>query len=68
MKPNQKVLEAMLANAFYRINFPLLSFICESYKTYNLPVNKEFLERVEKFLLDIRSKVLAMVNVNLSHL
>ncbi len=61
MKPNQKVLEAMLKNAFRRINFPLLSLICESYQTYNLAVNKGFLERIEKFLLDIRAKILAMV-------
>ena len=63
MKPNQKVLEAMLKSAFHRINFPLLSFICESYQTNNLAVNKGFLERIEKFLLDIRSKILAMVCV-----
>jgi hypothetical protein len=51
----------MLKNAFLRINFPLLSLICQSYQTYNLAVNKGFLERIEKFLLDIRSKILAMV-------
>jgi hypothetical protein len=61
LKPNQKILEAMLNNAFYRYNFPLLSLICESYPAYNLPVNKRFLERIEKFLSDIRSKILAMV-------
>jgi hypothetical protein len=61
LKPNQKVLGAMLKNAFYRTNFPLLSLICESYRTYNLAVNKGFLERIEKFLSDIRSKILAMV-------
>ncbi len=61
LKPNQKVLEAMLNNAFYRHNFPLLSLICESYPAYNLAVNKRFLERIEKFLSDIRSKILAMV-------
>ncbi|CAF4710669.1 unnamed protein product, partial [Rotaria sp. Silwood2] len=65
LKPNQKVLEAMLNNAFHRTNFPLLSFICESYRTYNLAVNKGFLERIEKFLLDIRSKILAMEHANL---
>ncbi|CAF1021917.1 unnamed protein product [Rotaria sordida] len=64
LKPNQKILEAMLNNAFYRTNFPLLSFICESYRTYNLAVNKGFLERIEKFLLDIRSKILAMEHAN----
>ncbi|CAF3360101.1 unnamed protein product [Rotaria socialis] len=67
LKPNQKVLEAMLRNAFYRTNFPLLSLICESYKTYNLAVNKGFLERIEKFLLDIRSKILAMEHANVDN-
>ena len=51
----------MLPNAFRRTNFPLLTLICESYRTYDLSVNKGFLERTEKFLLDIRSKILAMV-------
>lgn len=67
MKPNQKVLEAMLKNTFYHTNFPLLAFICESYQTCNLPVNKGFLERTEKFLLDIRSKILDMVRINNSN-
>lgn len=53
----------MLYNAFRRTNFPLLSLICESYRTYNLPVNEKFLERIEKFLLDIRTKILAMVGI-----
>ncbi len=51
----------MLNNAFHRVNFPLLALICESFKTYNLAVNKVFLARIEKFLLDTRTKVLAMV-------
>lgn len=66
MTPNQKVLEAMLKTAFYHANFPLLALICESFKTYNLAVNKEFLERMEKYLLDTRSKILAMVRKNAS--
>jgi hypothetical protein len=53
----------MLKNAFYRTNFSLLSLICESYRTYNLAVNKGFLERIEKFLIDVRSKILAMVRM-----
>jgi len=53
----------MLKTAFYRTNFPLLSLICQSYQTYNLPVNKEFVERTERFLQDTRSKVLAMVRM-----
>ena len=61
LPPNQKVLEAMLNNAFHRVNFPLLALICESYQTSKLPVNEVFLQRVEKFLLDIRAKILAMV-------
>lgn len=61
LKPNQKILDSMLKNAFFLTNFPLLAFICESYRTHNLPVNEDALRRIEKFLLDTRSKILAMV-------
>jgi hypothetical protein len=61
MKPNQKVLDAMLKKALFRMNFPLLSFICESYQTNQLPVHDQTLRRIESFLLDTRSKILAMV-------
>lgn len=61
MKPNQKVLDAMLNNAFRRFNFPLLSLICDAYRTYNLSLTEVSLQRIEKFLLEIRSKILVMV-------
>lgn len=61
MKPNQKILGAMLRNAFYRTNFPFITLICETYRAYNLQANKIFLERLEKFLLEVRTKILAMV-------
>ena len=51
----------MLSTAFYRMNFPLLALACESFRTYKLPVNAQFLGRLEKFLVDVRSKILAMV-------
>ena len=66
LKPNQKILEAMLRNAFSHTNFPLLAFICESYRTYNLSMNEDSLRRVEKFLLDTRSKILALVGLEVA--
>ena len=68
MKPNQKILGAMLGNAFYRMNFPFITLICETYRAYNLQANKIFLERLEKFLLEVRTKILAMVCRNQQYL
>jgi hypothetical protein len=63
MKPNQKILEALLKNALNRVNFSLLVLICQSYQTYQLAVNEGFLERMEKFLAEVRKKILAMVGI-----
>lgn len=61
LKPNQKILEAMLKLALTRNNFPLLALICESFQNYNLSVNETFLHRIEKYLQETRNKILAMV-------
>ncbi|CAF1118895.1 unnamed protein product [Adineta ricciae] len=65
IKPNQKILGAMLGNAFYRTNFPFITLICETYRAYNLQANRIFLERLEKFLLEVRTKILAMERANI---
>ena len=53
----------MLPMAFQRNNFPLLSLVCKSYRTYQLPINEESLHRIEKYLLEIRTKILTMVRL-----
>ncbi|CAF1482756.1 unnamed protein product [Adineta steineri] len=67
LKPNQKIFEAILNNAFHRTNFPLLTLICDSYQTYNLPVNQRFIERMENFLSETRSKILTMEHANVNN-